>query len=175
MCAHLLHTIAHAPKFFQFQFHFIASSPLLTCFAVINCQKCQIDFQGFRSSCRLSSVKSVETLNFGCFYVIQDFGCLCDNVSVDLCIIGQYLATMHCGPALWCTADKVSLVLYWIWNKSTAAHFWWLPHDHRIRVKYWKRIVTSAECWSAHPVHLSGLSRCRDQQQRMHSVWHTSN
>ena len=31
---------------------------------------------------------------------IVNFGCLCDNVSVGLCIIGQYLANMHCGPAL---------------------------------------------------------------------------
>ena len=85
---------------------------------------------------------------------------MCDNMSVGLCIICLHLATMHCGWLLWCTADKVSLVLYWIWNKSTAAHFCWLPHDHRIREKYWKRIGTSAVCWSAHPVHLSGLSRC---------------
>ena len=55
---------------------------------------------------------------------------MCDNMSVGLCIICLHLATMHCGWVLWCTADKVSLVLYSIWNKSTAAHFWWLQQHH---------------------------------------------
>ena len=55
--------------------------------------------------CKIAGQRwTVDSICKSCFFfhTILNSGvdCLCDNVSVGLCIIRQYLANVHCGLAL---------------------------------------------------------------------------